>query len=130
MLNSTILAVLASSVFATQAAHAAFEQHGYDCEIGNLEDAFDCADNAVATEKKRLNKVYMNIYQKLSASQKNVLDSQQIAWIKNRDNQCNTTDFSELPGNMGVWQTISDNLCVARETQNKTKYLLNKYKTK
>jgi|26BtaG_2_1085354.scaffolds.fasta_scaffold12802_2 uncharacterized protein YecT (DUF1311 family) len=128
-LGFTTLA-LALSIWSMPSAQAAFQENDYDCEIGNLEDSYSCAKNAISTEKKRLNKVYMNVYQKLSASQKKALDDQQIAWIRKRDNECNTTDFSDLPGNMGVWQTISDNLCIARETQNRTKFLMNKYKVK
>ena len=130
LLSATLFAVLTSSFFVTQAAQAAFEQHEYDCEIGDLEDSYNCADSAVATEKKRLNKVYRDIYLKLSTSQKRALDSEQKAWIKKRDAKCNSADYSNLPGNMGVWQEISDNLCVARETQTRTKSIMNNYKVK
>lgn len=104
-------------------------QANYNCEM-DMEQAYNCAENAVATEKKRLNKTYRNIYKTLSASQKKKLDTEQIAWIKKRDAKCITPEDSQTMGNMGVWQEISDQVCIANETQKRTEYYQNRFSKK
>ena len=74
-------------------------------------------ENAIATEKKRLNKTYMDIYKTLNTSQKQKLDAEQVAWIKKRDAKCITPESSQPMNNMMVWQEISDLVCIANETK-------------
>lgn len=102
-------------------------QANYNCEM-DMEQAYDCAENAVATEKKRLNKAYMDIYKTLNTSQKQKLDAEQVAWIKKRDAKCITPESSQPMNNMMVWQEISDLVCVANETKKRTEYYQKRFK--
>ena len=128
-LGFTTLA-LALSVFTMQSSQAAFKQNNYVCEELHMEDSFGCADKAVATEKKRLNQTYKKIHNRLSTAQKKQLDNEQLAWLKKRNAKCDNSDDSAPMNNMVVYQMIADNLCTANETQNRTKFLMNKYKVK
>ncbi|WP_296405107.1 lysozyme inhibitor LprI family protein [Psychrobacter sp.] len=115
---------IAIALFSSIAAQA-----NYDCEM-DMEKAYTCADNAVVTEKKRLNKTYMKIYQTLNTSQKQKLDTEQIAWIKRRDAKCLTPNDSQPINNMKVWQEISDLVCIANETQSRTSYFQKRFSKK
>lgn len=125
----TLFTLLPTSFIAIALFSSIPAQASYDCEM-DMEQAYDCANNAVDTEKKRLNKTYMGIYKTLSSSQKKKLDTEQIAWIKKRDAKCLTPEDSYPIGNMAVWQEISDLVCVANETQKRTEYFQNRFSKK
>ena len=58
------------------------------------------------------------------------MDNEQVSWLKKRNAECDNIDDSAPMNNMLVYQMISDKLCVANYTQDRTKYLMNKYKVK
>lgn len=121
LLSSGFIAIALFSSISAQA--------NYNCEM-DMEKAYDCAENAVTTEKKRLNKAYLKIHQTLNTSQKQKLDTEQMAWIKKRDAKCLTPDDSQSMNNMMVWQEISDLVCIANETQKRTDYLQKRFSKK
>ena len=129
--NNKLLVVavgtLALTTLSVQAAQTAFEEHDYDCEKENLEDSYACSIDAIKVEKQRLNNVYMNIYRNLSPTQKQQMDSRQMAWLKNRDAECGIEDNEDAVGTMGVWMEISANMCVANQTQILTQYYVNDF---
>lgn len=121
---TVLLTLLGTAVLSITTAQAAFVENKYVCEEVNLESSFDCSKNAVKVEKKRLNKVYMSAYRTLSSKQKVQLDKEQIAWLKTRNNKCDF-EHDDPMNNSVVWAMIGADVCVANETQKRSKYLVN-----
>ncbi len=105
---------------------AAFAENEYVCEDAYMEVAFECGKNAVKVEKKRLNESYMSVYRTLSITQKQQLDKEQIAWLKTRDDKCNF-EYDGPMNNTVVYAMIGADVCVANETQERSKYFTNNF---
>lgn len=122
------VAVLGAALFSISTAQAAFVENEYICET-SMGESIDCAENAVKVEKKRLNKIYMSAYRTLSSQQKLQLDKEQIAWLKTRNKKCEFKQEGSM-NNMAVWGMIGADLCVANETQERSKVIVKKFNVK
>lgn len=127
-LSTVFLIVIGTTIFSTATAHTEFVEGDYVCEL-SMAESIDCSENAIKVEKKRLNKIYMSIYRTLSAKQKLQLDKQQRAWLKERDKKCAFEHEGPI-NNMVVRQKVAADVCVANETQKRSKAITKKYKLK
>lgn len=122
----TLMGTAALFMSTTISAQAAFIENEYICEDAYMEVAFDCGKNAVTVEKTRLNKIYISVYRTLNNHQKAMLDKEQLAWLKTRNDKC----YFEHDGPMNnsiVYAMINADVCPANETQKRSKTLVKKY---
>ncbi len=125
----SFLAAISIVLLSVTTVQAAFVENNYVCEDAYMEVAYECSNNAVTTEKNRLNKVYMTAYRTLSKPQKSKLDQEQIAWLKTRDDKCDF-DYDGPMNNTVVYAQIEANVCTANESQKRSKALAKKYNIK
>ena len=125
----TVVGVAVLSLYTMLSAQAASAESEYTCEDAYMEVAYDCGKDAVQVEKNRLNKIYMTAYRTLSATQKQQLDKEQIAWLKNRNKQCEFKQEGSM-NNMAVWGMIGADVCTANETQKRSKVIAKRYNIK
>ncbi|MGO1250074.1 lysozyme inhibitor LprI family protein [Psychrobacter sp.] len=111
------------------AAQAEFVENNYVCEDAYMEVATACGDNAVAVEKKRLNDLYMSVYPTLGQQQKARLDKEQRAWLKTRNEKCDF-NYARPMNNSVVYAMVSADVCVANETQKRSRVIYNEYDIK
>jgi uncharacterized protein YecT (DUF1311 family) len=83
-----------------------------------------CANSAFEAADNNLNKVYKQIYSKLSRVEKRKLTKAQLNWIKFRDDNC-TSEVEINRGGTGY--SIFLNECLKRTTEARTKELRKKF---
>ncbi|WP_201512466.1 lysozyme inhibitor LprI family protein [Psychrobacter alimentarius] len=127
MTNASMVAgTVALLLFTAISAQAAFVENEYICEDIYMEKAYDCANNAVIVEKNRLNNIYNRAYRRLNKAQRQQLDTEQLAWLKARNDKC----YFEHDGPMNntiVYAQIGANVCTATETQKRSKAIAKRY---
>ncbi len=123
------VSLIGTTLLLTSPAQAKLLENGYDCEDGYMEVAYDCANNALVVEKNRLNKIYNSAYRTLSSTQKQQLDKEQRAWLKNRNDKCDF-EYDGPMNNSVVYAQINANVCTANESQKRSKALAKKYNIK
>ena len=125
--NALMVAGSAALLLSTAiSAQAAFVENEYICEDIYMEKAYDCANNAIIVEKNRLNKIYNRAYRRLNKVQRQQLDTEQLAWLKTRNDKC----YFEHDGPMNntiVYAQIGANVCTATETQKRSKAIAKRY---
>ncbi|MGP5134030.1 lysozyme inhibitor LprI family protein [Psychrobacter cibarius] len=125
----TALGTVILSLSTLQLAQAAFVENQYNCEDAYMEVAYDCGNNAIIVEKNRLNKIYMSVYRTLNTTQQQQLDKEQRIWLKDRNDKCDF-EYDGPMNNSVVYAQISANVCIANETQKRSKALSKKYNIK
>lgn len=81
-----------------------------------------CSQQSYQQADRALNQAYSQVMSKTSGTQKNLLISGQLAWIKFRDNIC---DFETYNSRGGTGYEIFRNGCLERLTRQRTKDLQN-----
>ena len=125
----TALGTATLSLATLQLAQAAFVENQYNCEDAYMEVAYDCGNDAIVVEKNRLNKIYMSAYRTLNTTQQQQLDKEQRIWLKDRNDKCDF-EYDGPMNNSVVYAQISANVCIANETQKRSKALSKKYNIK
>lgn len=98
------------------------QQEGLECpsESGNMEQAFNCQEEALVNADAELNTTYKALMSVLTQPDQDELRKTQRAWVKHKE-QCNTPVGA---GANSMLHGIMESECKTKKTNERTKFLL------